>query len=169
MSRERLAEKVGVDPTTIYRWETGRAFPEGKNIEAIAQALGCTVADLYSPPSDHVKLSDLAKPADSADKILKMLDERLPPKGALAEIAQLSAELERVKAENFALKKELKEINSIHPDLPALWAQARPLDRVLALSLLSRDRKYIDQLPDEDLDAAVPFLRALGSLRRQSS
>ena len=44
MSRERLAELVGVDVGTIWRWETGKSFPEGKNIEAVAKVFGVSPA-----------------------------------------------------------------------------------------------------------------------------
>lgn len=38
-TQKRLAEELGVDPTTLSRWETGERIPWGKYIERIAGVL----------------------------------------------------------------------------------------------------------------------------------
>ena len=37
MTRESLAEKLGVSPTTIYRWETGADSPTHENLEKLVK------------------------------------------------------------------------------------------------------------------------------------
>ena len=42
-TQQELADKVGVTKTTVLDWEKGRYFPEGKNVIALASALGISV------------------------------------------------------------------------------------------------------------------------------
>ena len=48
MTQSALAEKVGVDRTSVSKWETGAAFPASGKLPRIAEVLGCTVSDLFS-------------------------------------------------------------------------------------------------------------------------
>jgi DNA-binding XRE family transcriptional regulator len=41
-----VAERIGVDKSTVYKWETGRAKPRGKNMAGIIGFLG------YNPGAD---------------------------------------------------------------------------------------------------------------------
>lgn len=49
LTQRELAQRLeGVDTTmTVSRWERGAHAPSGENLEALADALGIEVADLY--------------------------------------------------------------------------------------------------------------------------
>ena len=44
--QKQLAEKLGVSPVTICKWETGRAYPRASRLAEIASALDTTVEKL---------------------------------------------------------------------------------------------------------------------------
>ena len=47
-TQAQLAEKVGVEPVSIARIETGLNFPKEENLISIAEALNVSVADLFA-------------------------------------------------------------------------------------------------------------------------
>lgn len=47
LSQEKLAEKAKISMHTVLRLEKGRQRPQRANLISIAEALGCTVEDLY--------------------------------------------------------------------------------------------------------------------------
>lgn len=47
ITQKDLAEKVGVDRSTVTCWENGSANPTVSKLPAIAAALGCTIDDLF--------------------------------------------------------------------------------------------------------------------------
>lgn len=47
MTQGELAERLGVDRTTVTKWESGDAMPRADKLPDIAKALGCTVDELY--------------------------------------------------------------------------------------------------------------------------
>lgn len=46
MTQKQLAEKIGIDPSTLRKYESGRLNPKIGTLRKIADALGCDVADL---------------------------------------------------------------------------------------------------------------------------
>lgn len=46
-TQERLAEKLGVNPQAVSRWECGNALPDVMQLPALAQMYGITVDDFY--------------------------------------------------------------------------------------------------------------------------
>lgn len=52
MTRERLAHLVEVDQATIYRWETGKSWPELDKIESLARVLEVKIAYLFDQRDD---------------------------------------------------------------------------------------------------------------------
>lgn len=50
MSQERLAEEVGTTKSSISRWEQGERDITLGALTAIAEVLGCRVADLIDDP-----------------------------------------------------------------------------------------------------------------------
>ena len=46
LTQVELAEKVGVSPVAVHRWESGLGLPRVKRLNGIADALHTTVADL---------------------------------------------------------------------------------------------------------------------------
>lgn len=49
LSQTKLAEEMGVKQTTIWAWESGNVDPNLFNAICLAQALGTTVEELFSP------------------------------------------------------------------------------------------------------------------------
>lgn len=50
---KELAEKVGVTPVAISNITSGNSFPKGDLLKAIAEALGVSVKDLFTPGEDE--------------------------------------------------------------------------------------------------------------------
>ena len=46
LTREQLANMMGVTITTIYHWETGRREPNFKMLKKLSSVLNCAVGDL---------------------------------------------------------------------------------------------------------------------------
>jgi len=72
LSRERLAELIGVAPVTIFRWESGKSFPEYSSIVRLAEILGVTTHELLgtSAPLATPAIQELAQTiADQANEI----------------------------------------------------------------------------------------------------
>lgn len=47
LTQVQLADSLGVLPTTISNWETGVALPKTAILPQLAEALSCTVDELY--------------------------------------------------------------------------------------------------------------------------
>lgn len=47
MTQGELAEALNVDRSTVTKWETGVAMPTAAKIPQLAEALGCTINDLF--------------------------------------------------------------------------------------------------------------------------
>lgn len=59
LTQAALAKAVGVTPAAVTAWVNGESDPTQRNLEAIVQALGLTMAEFYgAPPSspDPTKL-----------------------------------------------------------------------------------------------------------------
>lgn len=57
LTQEDLAKLLGVDRSSIARWETSETFPHAKVIYRIAQILGCSTDVLLRPDvekSSHI-------------------------------------------------------------------------------------------------------------------
>ena len=53
LTQVQLAEKVGVTQATVSDWERGDYFPGAQKLPALADALGCTVNDLYRTDTEN--------------------------------------------------------------------------------------------------------------------
>ncbi|MBS5149716.1 MAG: helix-turn-helix transcriptional regulator [Butyricicoccus pullicaecorum] len=47
VKEEQFADCIQENRTTIAKWETGSAFPRAEKLPLIANALGCTIDELY--------------------------------------------------------------------------------------------------------------------------
>lgn len=56
-----FAEKLGVDRTTLWRWETGQRRPDPATIARIAAALDLEPQDLWRPPQGRPSIDALLK------------------------------------------------------------------------------------------------------------
>ena len=52
ISQEGLAQMLGIDRSTVTKWETSDAYPRGDKILPLADALHCSIDELYgrTPP-----------------------------------------------------------------------------------------------------------------------
>lgn len=46
IKQEELAKEMGVDRSTVAKWETGKSMPKAKMIRKLAEVLNCTLEDL---------------------------------------------------------------------------------------------------------------------------
>ena len=49
LSQEDLARMLGLDRSTIAKWEGGASRPTASKLPALAAALGCSIDDLFRP------------------------------------------------------------------------------------------------------------------------
>ena len=54
LSQKKLAEKLGVDENTVWRWEAGRAYPSVDLGKQIAELLGVSVDELLREPVENL-------------------------------------------------------------------------------------------------------------------
>ena len=47
LSQREFGSKLGVDRSTVTKWETGKASPRADMLPRIAKLFGCTVGDLF--------------------------------------------------------------------------------------------------------------------------
>lgn len=71
-SRLDLAIAMGVSPSSIYRWETGR-LPSVNELVRLAEVLGKPLDYLTEPPERQTELADLRV---DLDRILAFLEQR---------------------------------------------------------------------------------------------
>lgn len=46
ITQDELAKTLGVDRSTVAKWETGKSMPRAEMLPKLAECLGCTVDDL---------------------------------------------------------------------------------------------------------------------------
>jgi len=47
LTQSELAKILKIDQTAVSKWETGETMPSASILPFIAEALGCTIDDLY--------------------------------------------------------------------------------------------------------------------------
>ena len=52
-SQKTLAENVGVQENTVWRWENGRAVPSAEIVRQLAEIFGCTESELLNGPAEE--------------------------------------------------------------------------------------------------------------------
>ena len=52
MTQADLAGALGVDPSTVAKWESEKAYPRADLLPKIARLLGCTIDELYAAESE---------------------------------------------------------------------------------------------------------------------
>lgn len=58
LTHKEAAAKIGVTPSNISHWEHERTFPRANRLRKIADAYGCTIADLLGDESKQGTLPD---------------------------------------------------------------------------------------------------------------
>ena len=54
LSQEAIAQSIGVSRSAVAMWETNDAYPRGKTLARLADALHCTIDQLYGrEPPEH--------------------------------------------------------------------------------------------------------------------
>ena len=48
MTQQAAAAELGVDRTTITKWETGKSLPRAEMLLKIAKLYGCSISDLLN-------------------------------------------------------------------------------------------------------------------------
>lgn len=52
-SQENAARKIGVERSTIAKWETSVSFPRGNLLPVVAKVYNCKIEDFYEPEGDR--------------------------------------------------------------------------------------------------------------------
>lgn len=52
MSQAQLANTLGLERSTIAKWETGTSMPRANLLPKLASTLGCTVDELLRPQTE---------------------------------------------------------------------------------------------------------------------
>lgn len=47
LSQKQLADALGIDPSAVCLWETGKTTPTVQNLIRLADILGCKPGDLF--------------------------------------------------------------------------------------------------------------------------
>lgn len=50
ITQKELADQIGVERSTVAKWEAGVALPAAAKLPKLAEVLGCSVADLFEKP-----------------------------------------------------------------------------------------------------------------------
>ncbi len=58
LTQEEVADKIGVDRSTVAKWETGTASPRADKLPLLARILNCTVDELLSTEPGPKKASE---------------------------------------------------------------------------------------------------------------
>lgn len=75
-SQETLAERAGVTQGAVTNWERGIRLPRGRQMLALAEALGVSPAWIMEPLYGHPELAGASLPDQVAD-LRRRLDEAL--------------------------------------------------------------------------------------------
>lgn len=110
LTQEELAELVGVERNTVYRWEKGESYPEAKHMEALAKVLEVTIHELVGPEASNED-EKINQAVDYARKLLESVEiTRAKRHSSEDSLSKLQKENEDLKAENQRLTKVLLKI-----------------------------------------------------------
>jgi transcriptional regulator with XRE-family HTH domain len=70
LTQIEFAARLGVGPTIVSRWKTGRFLPEPRYIDKIAEEFNVSVSSLFAEPGETVPIS-----GQSLDILIKSLAE----------------------------------------------------------------------------------------------
>ncbi len=88
LSQRELASAVGVSDISVSKWENGKSYPTGENLQRLAEVLNCRPADILQDikkePQNSVELTAAEKRL--IDTIRELPEER-------RDVACLTAEL----------------------------------------------------------------------------
>ena len=53
MTQKELGAEMGVDCSTVTKWETEVALPRARQLPLLAKVLGCTISELFQPEAEE--------------------------------------------------------------------------------------------------------------------
>lgn len=57
LTQEVVSEKLGVDRTTVSKWDLMVSTPRGELLPKVSSLYGCTIDDLFAPEPDETIIS----------------------------------------------------------------------------------------------------------------
>lgn len=188
LTQEELAGRARIATRVLQRIESGRANPKTATLNAIAHALGCSMADLYtaavSVKAAQEKIeATAAKAAKMREGIATDLDNRHVTELTVKEMRALvsseskrdgavNIELGRLKKENERLQQELAGLKGLpmFDELISSWKDAEPEERVIGLLALTGKSSYLSHsdLSTENRKVWQTVLRASGKRPRRT-
>lgn len=52
LTQRELGARMGVDATTVNKWESEIALPRARDLPQLARVLGCSIGELFAEPED---------------------------------------------------------------------------------------------------------------------
>ncbi|MGE3756891.1 MAG: helix-turn-helix domain-containing protein [Pseudobdellovibrionaceae bacterium] len=133
-----LAEAVGVEPSTVSRWETGEDSPDDVRLPTICKTLKVS-PDYFVDAPNPTTIGDLA--SGDAKRIIEILEQRLPP-------------------------KNIKSPSAPYGDVPEIlqekWVDLEPGTQKMILYLVTKDLKYLHGFSEKAKSSLTSFLKSLG-------
>ena len=71
MTQKQVADKLGVLPKTVSKWETGHGFPEPSLISGLSEILGVSLSSVGPGASDTITFCPLI-PSDGISAMAKI-------------------------------------------------------------------------------------------------
>lgn len=59
LTQQQFADRIQENRATIAKWETGYAFPRAEKLPLIADALDCTIDELYGRGEENLHEKDM--------------------------------------------------------------------------------------------------------------
>ncbi|MYQ47247.1 helix-turn-helix domain-containing protein [Streptomyces sp. SID4985] len=172
LTQETLAEHLGVDRSTVARWETGRTAPQPWMRPRLARLLRVSAEDLEelltSRPLDHNALDAEVPPSGRIDLFTvaalrtRFEDfaaqyDREPSARLIAEAAAQLSNVARL-ASGIVRGRAQRELHSLHADACTLmgqlvWDASQRRDHVTAKAYYERSAEVARHLRDTTLEA----------------
>ena len=155
-TQAQLADRLGIQRSSVVRWENGVSVPSRFGVPKLAQVL------------EH-----------SADWLLAKADEGTAPMATngscdLLELKRLRSEIRRLKTELNRQNKSRKiprrpDDDGVLSDILVKWPRANKESRLLAALLITGDWSYKLKLWNRDIAVGDDVLKAIASAHRKTS
>jgi len=105
LSQEALAEKLGVSPQAISKWECAQSYPDVELLPEIAKIFRINIDDLFSEETKTVKTNNFNLPIDGVLRIVQIKDGKILSEDEYDEDVKIKIDFAQFKyAENINMK-----------------------------------------------------------------
>lgn len=187
MTRQRLADLLGVSSTTIYRWEKLGVEPERKNIEQLAEIFNVAVHSFYGSKQPETPstfaITELSRVIAEQQEQIHLLEEALNKARAQGKPERIylgekgpggdgNKDLEKSILEYLKMMKDAKTIDILFSDIKPYLLQDMDIffkSYPHYLDLLGLGHKYDEQLIRHRLKEHFALHQEIEEYSQQSS